>query len=273
MLNVLSPKEPAFPLIVSVPHAGTNIPDDVVNSFASQDAAVLKRDVDLFVDELYDCVPVYGGTLVVTKISRYVIDLNRDAKDRDASFVKGGHEIPNPRNLGLIANKTTRDERLLKEPLTPEELERRIADYYKPFHDRLHDLIRETKRKAGFTIHIDAHSMPSRGTTAHTDAGRERADIVLGDRNGTSCAGSLTLMIHKHFEHAGLSVRQNDPYQGGFITASLGQPDANVHSIQIEINRKLYMDEESFAKKEPEFENLRSVIENLIYKVRRWRPA
>lgn len=272
MIKIHHPKKPSFPLIVSVPHAGTEIPDALRKSFATQDPALLKLDADLYVDELYESVPVYGGTLMVTPICRYVIDPNRDASIVDASFVTGAPVVAQPKHLGLVAHKTTQGHQLLKTPLSQKELQERIKLYYQPFHDTLAKLIQDTKEQFGFCIHIDAHSMPSKGTRSHDDEGGIRADIVPGDRNSTSCSPTLTDFIDKHFQAAGCSVARNSPYPGGYITEHYGNPSQNTHSIQIEINRRLYMNEQNYGKNTEDFENLRTIIENLIYKVREWRP-
>jgi len=114
--------------------------------------------------------------------------------------------------------------------------------------------------------------MPSVATGYHSDTGKERQDIVLGDLYGKSCGQDFIQLVETHFQHSGLSVSRNKPYQGGYITQTYGNPSGQVHSLQIEINRKLYMNEKTQKIIPEKFEALKNVIENLIYKVREWQP-
>ena len=114
--------------------------------------------------------------------------------------------------------------------------------------------------------------MPSRGRSGHVDTGRARADVVPGDRDGKSCAPALSSFVARHFESNGFSVRANDPYKGGYITAHHGRPAENIHAIQIELRRDLYMNEERFEIVEPGFTRLRGVLRALLEGVRQFRP-
>lgn len=272
MINLIQPKKPSHPLIVSVPHAGTFIPEHARDSFASLNKNLLKRDADLFVDKLYAAVPDLGGTLITTKICRYVIDPNRDKNAVNACFVQGSPAVDKPKNLGLVAHKTTKDEILLKHPLTRVELTERIERYYDPFYEKLAAAITQAKKQFGFCLHIDAHSMPSRGTGAHADEGAERPDICLADRTGTSCGAGFTKFLKDSFASHGLSVLANKPYQGGWIVQHFGRPHKDVHSIMIEINRKLYMDEKAQKKLPEKFRALAKILERVLKAVREWTP-
>lgn len=268
MISVREPKDKLHPLIISVPHAGTVIPDEIKSSFVKTDFHFLNFDCDWYVDKLFDFAPELGVTLLTTDIGRYVIDLNRDANEVDASFVEGAPKKENPKNLGLVSHKTIKGETLIKKPITQKELNDRIEKYYRPFHDKLENLITQTKKHFGFCIHIDAHSMPSKGELAHSDAGQERKDIVLGDQFGKSCSPLLTELVEHHFIKAGLSVSRNVPYAGGFITQNYGKPTQDVHTLQIEHNRKLYMNENSNEILPKRFESLQKTLHNLVTNVK-----
>jgi N-formylglutamate amidohydrolase len=110
--------------------------------------------------------------------------------------------------------------------------------------------------------------MPSRGRAGHKDPGRARAEVVPGDRDGTSCAPALTAHVTRHFEAAGLRVAANDPYKGGFITAHHGRPAERIHAIQIELRRDLYMDEDAYEPIEPAFGKLRAILDALVASLR-----
>lgn len=255
------------PLIVSVPHSGKEIPDEVQKSLVNSDPIFLTTDSDLFVDELYESVPSHGGTLLVTPFCRYVIDLNRDANEWDSTFVEKAPTASNPKHLGLVAHKTMKGDKLLKAPLTQSELKKRIELYYAPFHNQLKKIIQDTKDKFGFCIHIDAHSMPSRGVQGHADSGAKRADVCLGDLDGKSCDARFTKWIEEHFQKSGHSVNRNIPYRGGFITEHYGRPSESVHTIQIELNRKLYMNEKTHEKLDATFQKLKNTIDEMLIKV------
>src|SRR5499427_6464589 len=110
-----------------------------------------------------------------------------------------------------------------------------------------------------------------RGRRGHKDPGRARAQVVPGDRDGTSCAPALTAHVTRHFEAAGLSVAANDPYKGGYITTHHGRPADRVHAIQVELRRDLYMDEDAFTVTQPAFDKLRATIDALVASLRTFK--
>ena len=140
------------------------------------------------------------------------------------------------------------------------EAQARLDRCYLPYHAALAGLIEETRARFGAACLIDCHSMPSVG---HEGAARSRVDIVLGDRFGASCARGLTETASASLRAAGLSVRRNDPYPGGFITEHYGRPDLNLHALQVETNRGLYMDEKTLTRG-PGMAAMAGAIERLI---------
>jgi N-formylglutamate amidohydrolase len=264
-----TPADPPTPVVLSVPHAGistagferTMVPELEVRS-----------DADLFVDRLYraaetDGPPVY----VAARLSRFVCDLNRHPDDVSRSAVP---EHPAPRNAdgrGFIWAVTTNGTPALSRPLTLGEWRDRTA-VHAAYHDAIAAALDRARGKFGFAILVDGHSMPSRGRSGHSDTGRARAHVVPGDREGRSCAASLSRLVRRHFEDRGLEVRPNDPYKGGFITAHHGRPAENVHAIQIELRRDLYMDEAAFAPIEPGFSATRRMLGELLETLATFRP-
>lgn len=242
--RVLLPDDraPRGPLVVSVPHAGTTVPDDDRATLALGDDALLK-DADLFVDRLVAKAPALGAPLVVADVSRYVLDVNRGPDDVDADVCPELSSPAKPSSRGLIWRLTTDGAAILRRPLTKREVDSRRARIHQPYHEALASLLEERRRKFGYAILLDAHSMPSLGRTAHADPGPRRADVVPGDVRGTSCDPRLTRAVVDHFERKGFVVRPNDPYMGGYVTRRHGRPGKGVHAIQLELNRDLYMDE------------------------------
>ncbi len=257
--------EPSTPVVVSVPHASVRT--------AGFDAPLapeldLRGDADLYVDRLYR-VGEEGGpeTYVAASLSRFVCDLNRDPDDVSKGAVP---EHPAPGNTdgrGFIWAVTTAGTPTLIRPLTMDEWHARTA-VHAAYHDTIARALARARDHFGYAILVDGHSMPSLGRAGHVDTGRARADIVPGDREGKSCAPALTAAVRGHFERNGFTVRANQPYKGGFITAHHGRPADRIHAIQIEMRRDLYMNEETFAPDETGVSRLQTVLADLLATLR-----
>lgn len=198
-------------------------------------------DVDRYVDQLYQPVlKTLDIPHVVTRWHRYVVDLNRLPEDVDADSV-AGHSNPSgkfPKGLHWVY--TTKGTRLMPTPIPKEFHESLLRKYYEAFHV---EIANQCKRFEGSVFHIDAHSMPSVGTKMHADPGETRAEVVISDQHGKSCAPQFRALVVEGYEKAGLQVRLNWPYVGGRITERYGQPAKGHHTIQVELRRSLYMDE------------------------------
>lgn len=252
------PADPPTPVVVSVPHAGTQ-----TDPFAAALAPTLdvRCDADLFVDELY--TEAARGTFIRALLSRFVCDLNRDPDDVSPGAVP---EHPAPRNSdgrGFVWEVTTTGAPALARPLSLAEWKERQA-IHAGYHGALAEALTQARSKFGYAILIDGHSMPSVGRAGHADPGRPRADFVPGDRVGSSCAPSLSRHVGEHLRAQGYSVAFNDPYRGGFITTHHGRPAEAVHAIQIEMRRDLYMDEKTFRPMAEKMARLRTVITGLL---------
>jgi N-formylglutamate amidohydrolase len=260
------PDSQSLPIVVDVPHAGEWIPGEVAEEMVVGDR-LLRRDLDLYVDQFWGDAPSEGAPLVASNVSRYVVDLNRSEDDVSPEAVEGGEKKYDPgyyQERGVVWRETTGGTPVMDEPLTPEAFERRLEAFYRPYHQTLREEIERTRREFGHCILLDGHSMPSKGRQGHSDPGRRRADIVPGDIDGSSCSRTVRWSVEQHYRDHGYSVRSNDPYQGGWITRHYGEPERDVHAIQIEVNRDLYMDEETFEIKESGLEKLREVCRELL---------
>ncbi|MFO0683288.1 MAG: N-formylglutamate amidohydrolase [Sandaracinus sp.] len=229
-------------VIVEVPHAGREVPPDVRAQLLVGDGVIL-RDSDLHVDRLYAAAPTHGATLLTSRLSRYVVDLNRAPDDVDRQTVRD-HPAPRPtQSRGVVWRTTTEGKPALREPITYAELERRLALYHAPYHAALEAEIARKKARFGRAIVVAGHSMPSTGK-----GGREkRADVVPGSRGRTSASARVIERVEQHFLAAGLTVKHDDPYRGGWSTQRYGHPSEGVHAIQIELSRALYADEATGA--------------------------
>jgi N-formylglutamate deformylase len=252
------PDEPVTPVVVSVPHAGTQ-----VEGFAAALAPALdvRCDADLFVDQLYAGSP--RGAYIRALTSRFVCDLNRDPDDVSVRAVP---EHPSPGNAdgrGFVWEVTTTGAPALARPLTLEEWQARKA-IHAGYHGAIAAALERARARFGFAILVDGHSMPSVGRQEHADPGRPRAEVVPGDRLGKSCSPALSRLVGEHFRSRGLTVTFNDPYRGGFITAHHGRPADRIHAIQIEMRRDLYMDETTFTLLPDRTARLRPILADLL---------
>ena len=174
--------------------------------------------------------------------------------------------------LGTVARVIANGEDMYGDKLPYAEAERRIESYYKPYHAALTDLLAETQEKFGAYLLIDCHSMPSIGGPMDDDPGRQRVDFVLGDGYGTSCNPAVTHHAEATLKDLGFVVTRNNPYAGGFTTRHYGYPAQNQHTLQIEINRVLYMDERAITPG-PGFQPLIAKVNQLIEALAQVEPA
>jgi N-formylglutamate deformylase len=268
--TLTEPRAAEAPIVVEVPHAGLQIDAETLSTLVAP-AVSIGRDADLYVDELYADAPDVGATLLTARMSRYVCDLNRSEHDVDRDTVLGATGRSSPH--GLIWRSTTDNRAAMARPLSKSELERRLAAYYRPYHDQLEELVRERLDRHGFVILVSGHSMPSRGRDGHDDPGRERADVVPGTRQRTTAAAAVIDAVEDVARRFQFGVSHDDPYKGGHTTIRYGRPAAGIHAIQIELNRRLYMDEQTLAKKPNEFRVVRSFCRALIEQLAVLRPV
>lgn len=272
-LEILAGDSDDTPLVVSVPHAGTQVPREDAPLLALEGNALL-RDADLFVDRLIvdGGVPTLGVPVLRALVSRYVLDVNRAPDDVDREVCPALDRPTRVSARGLVWRVTTDGAAVLTRPLTMAELEGRIARIHRPYHEALAGLLEQRRARHGFAILLDAHSMPSTGRPGHADPGARRADIVPGDIRGASCHPGISRLVGEHFEAAGFAVRPNDPYMGGYITRHHGRPARGVHAIQLEINRDLYMDEDALRFDAAKASRLVPHLLSLVRKLKTWRP-
>ncbi|GAC1544390.1 MAG: N-formylglutamate amidohydrolase [Polyangiales bacterium] len=267
--TVIEPTTEETPLTVEIPHAGLDVDGPTLSRLAAP-ARAIGRDADLYVDELYADAPARGATLITSHVSRYVCDLNRSELDVDADSVEGAP--PHARaTRGIIWRLTSEGARVLDAPLPRAELERRLETYYRPYHRAVAEVLARKRARFGFAVLVAAHSMPSVGRAGHGDAQAVRADVVPGTRGRTSAAAAFIEHVDAHARAGGLTVAHDDPYQGGYTTQHYGRPDRNVHVVQVELARRLYMDEPTLTK-HGGFERMRAWCGELAESLGRVRP-
>jgi len=233
-----------IPFFVTMPHSGEKIPEKCT-WLKNLPEEVLMCDVDRFIDVIYE--PSLNKLNIAyhkTQWHRFAVDLNRIPTDIDASSVVGSLNPAGSFSRGYHWVVTTHNDKILPHPIL-QDLHQELTDLiYTPFHARVRELFSQFKDQ-GFTkvYHIDAHSMPSLGTNMHKDPGERRADIVISDSLGKSCSKEFRDLVIAAYVTAGFKVGYNWPYVGGRLTEQYGQPQLGQHTIQVELNRALYMDE------------------------------
>ncbi|MEN2494458.1 MAG: hypothetical protein TECD_00357 [Hyphomicrobiaceae bacterium hypho_1] len=239
------------PVVFCSPHSGRVYPSSFI-SVSRLSPQQLRKSEDCYVDELFEIVPSFGAPLIMARFPRAFTDVNREPYELDPALFS--EPIPKFANtwssrviggLGTIARIVAPSEEIYAERLPLQIGLERIKFLYEPFHIALNELIEKTRRKFGFAILIDCHSMPS---TSIINPRTSRPDFVVGDRFGTSCDRSLTQIVRRSLAQIGRRVQVNQPYAGGYITEHYGRPNRNVHAIQVEVNRKLYLDEATLQR-------------------------
>ena len=276
--NVLKLTQPDTPcaLVFDSPHSGTLYPDDF-NYAAQCPTTILEKCEDKYIDDLFSAAPAFHAPLLCALFPRSYIDANRNIKDIDPELITGQwQQSPliqqiEPSNLslagiGLVRRLLTPTQRLYDRNLTQDEIEHRIQTYYRPYHQTLERLIDQAHKHFGQVWHINCHSMPSHSAKSNRQAqinAFKTPDFVLGDRDGTSCHKDFTHAIRDHLAQNGYNVAINDPYKGVELVRRYSNPAIGRHSLQIEINRALYLDEDTY-KKSKNYEKLKADITSLI---------
>ena len=265
--NVIHPTGPAVPLVLDSPHSGFDYPEDFRAAVATE---LLRQSEDSYVDELYAAGPGLGATLISATFPRSYIDPNRSLLDIDASLLDApwpGPAIPSRKTelgIGLIWRVLDSGEAIYGRKLSVDEVKQRIVRFHQPYQRAVKDALDAAHEHFGAVWHINCHSMPAlSGRISEEGPGKERADFVLGDRDGSTCEPEFTALVATTLRGMGYQVKINDPYKGVELVRAFSDPAAQRHSLQIEVNRRLYMDERTRLKA-PGFEKLRGDIGSML---------
>ena len=240
------------PVVFDSPHSGADYPEDF-DCIAPME--VVRKSEDTFVDELYAAVPDCGASLQAALFPRAYIDPNRSLMDIDPELID---ELwPEPLapsektrlGHGLIWRLCPPDYALYNRKLRTTEVRSRIDTYWRPYHQALRDMLDTAQVQFGQVWHINCHSMPAAGVPQQPGIGNGgRIDFVLGDRDGTTCDPEFTELVASILQGFGYRVRVNDPYKGVELVRAHSDPSNGRHSLQVEINRALYMNELSLER-------------------------
>ena len=236
-------------LFATIPHSGRKIPPEA-DWLKPLPREVLLCDVDLFVDELYSpALKKLKIPFIVFPWHRYAIDANRNPEDKTSLTVRGATKNPlKDISTEIHWRETTKGDQLIKSPIPFSVHQILMEKYFYPFHKKIKDQREQWKRGNYSVYHIDLHSMPSMGAFIHRDSEEKRPQVVISDRDRTSAGKNFTDTIIEAFKTQGFQVSLNWPYKGGRITQKYGNPKERCHTVQIELNRNLYMNEKTFEK-------------------------
>ena len=232
--------------VFSSPHSGRDYPAEWTAA-SRLDQLSLRASEDAYVDRLFASAPASGAPLISATAPRAYIDLNRGPEELDPAIVRGVRATGlNPRvaaGLGVIPRIVAEGRPIMSGKISLDEARARIASRHTPYHARLTTLMTRAHERFGIAVLFDCHSMPSDALRAAPRVKGGRAEIVLGDRFGTSARRDVLLAAQAAFESAGFAVACNTPFAGGHITQRYGRPSQNWHAVQIEIDRSLYLDQ------------------------------
>jgi N-formylglutamate deformylase len=263
------------PLVLDSPHSGTQYPADFLFSC---DAMVLRQAEDTHVEQLYDFAPSLGVHWIEAMFPRSYLDADRNTTEIDESLLNApwlGAIETDPKTLskvrlgkGLIWRTLDDGSPIYNRLLSVAEVKARIAHCWQPYHAAVFSSINTAHAAHGFSVHVNCHSMPALAAGCATDfPGEQHADFVVGDRDGTTAVPALSHLVCKHLRGLGYSVAYNHPYKGVELVRRYSNPQAQRHSIQLEINRKLYMNEQTLATSDgfaPLKANLQLLVELLL---------
>ncbi|CDN49260.1 N-formylglutamate amidohydrolase [Neorhizobium galegae] len=253
--EVREPATQTVPFVFNSPHSGSFYPPEFLAE-SGLDSLAIRRSADHYVDELFADAPELGAPLLLAHFPRAYLDVNREPYELDPRMFDG--PLPPFVNigsmrvaggLGTIPRIVAENMEIYRRRLPVDEAMSRIETIYKPYHACLRKLIARTHARFGLAILIDCHSMPGNIRLSGSDV---RPDFIIGDRYGTSASAELSRAAMQFLDGMGFSAVRNKPYAGGFITEHYGRPVRGLHALQIEINRALYVDEMTLARR-PEF--------------------
>jgi N-formylglutamate amidohydrolase len=258
----LGPGIPDSPVLLSVPHAGRAYSESLLE-FARIPLARLETLEDRLVDRLVWRAIEGGAAAIVAEAPRAEIDLNRDERELDPGMIVPRPDmsqiVDSPRmrgGLGLVPARMAGAGAIWRDRIPAPEIARRIETIHRPYHKALADELARLKDRFGMAILLDCHSMPPR-------VGRAQAEIVLGDRHGTSIALELVAAAEGAIREAGFSVARNAPYAGGHITVVHGRPRDCVHALQLEIDRSVYLGPD-LRSPGPGFDRVAKLIASIV---------
>lgn len=264
------PEVPPVPLVVDVSRSGREYPTDMRTNVSFN---AIHDNASMYVDEIWADTPRVGGTMLYALFPHMFIDANRHELDIDPELVELPWPVPldpyvSKRGLGLIKSKSRYGEPVQERKLTFDEVEDRLNRYHRPYHRELKAVIDRAKSAFGRVYHLSCHCMSAIGAPTHPDAGQERPDFCVGNdaRGNKTSSAEFIEHVADLFRKQGFSCTVNFPYGGGEINRRYGEPDNGVESILVEINKKRFMDVNTFRKNDG-FGEIKRAVNNVLAEI------
>jgi N-formylglutamate amidohydrolase len=247
VLSVIPPRAPLIAMVFDSPHSGLALPADFHPAVTPE---MVRLASDTHVEALFAFAPDLGAPLLQAEFPRSFLALNRSERDIDPEMLDAPwpHErrdnAATRRGMGLVWRYAWEEVPMYDRPLRVAEMEARIETYWRPYHSRLRQLLDRTHAEFGAVWHVNCHSMPAVGHRLSPDPpGTVRPDVVVGDFDGVASEPDFVALVRDSLAAMGYSVALNKPFRGAELVSAYGDPASGRNSIQIEVNRALYMDE------------------------------
>ncbi len=249
---IIEPTVKKVPFILSVPHCGTEFPKELKQDYIP-DMMASPDDTDWFVQDLYNFANELGITIIYAKYSRWVIDLNRDPESKplynDGRIITGLTSTTDFFGKDIYISKS-------KIP-NQKEVERRLSTYYWPYYRKIEELLEERIQEFGKVLLWDAHSIRRSVPTIRKEF---FPDMILGNNDGKTAAQNLIDTTLQNLSNGPFQVNHNTPFKGGHITRYFGNPTKNIHALQLEMNKILYMDDSETVFEENRANKMRTIL-------------
>ncbi|MEM9438559.1 MAG: N-formylglutamate amidohydrolase [Pseudomonadota bacterium] len=266
--TLMRPNAQTTGVVFASPHSGREYPHWFLQKSVLDERAIRSSE-DAFVDRLFERAPSFGAPLLLAGAPRAFVDLNRSPDELDPALISDLKKVAhNPRvasGLGVVPRVVSNGRPIYRGKITLEEAHNRISGYWRPYHDKLQELLDDARGQFGRALLVDCHSMPHEAIE-NSRGGARRADVVLGDRFGAAASSDVVDCIEAAFTAAGLRVARNAPFAGAFIAQQYGRPSRGQHVVQVEIDRSLYMDEVAIVPN-ANFSAFRALITQVVQEV------
>jgi N-formylglutamate amidohydrolase len=264
--EVLHPEKHTSCVVFASPHSGRDYPWSFLRK-TILDEHVIRSSEDAFVDQLFDCAPKFGASFLKAGAPRAYLDLNRNVDELDPALIegvrRGGHNPRIASGLGVIPRVVAAGRSIYRGKISQTEAQRRITQYWHPYHEMLQKLLDDARQRHGQAVLIDCHSMPHEAMDGVAKTGIRRPDVVLGDRFGASATGEVVDRLDAAFVAAGFVVTRNAPFAGAYITQAYGRPKKGQHAVQVEIDRSIYMNEK-LIRPNGNFEAVQAALRDVV---------
>ena len=256
---IIEPRGEKAPLILSVPHSGTDFPEELKPHYRAGMTAQID-DTDWFVHDLYNFAPDLGVAVIHARYSRWVIDLNRDPES--APLYDDGRIITGlAPATDFLGNEIYADKKFVP---GDEEIRRRLKHYYRPYHQKIGSLLEDGIERFGQVLLWDAHSIRRLVPTIRPEP---FPDLILGDNDRQSAAPEIIDIALNGLRAGKYQVNHNTPFKGGHITRSFGKPEKGVHALQLEMCKTHYMNDDELTFSEERAREMRSLLRAVFEKL------